>query len=144
MTQWVVLKSVRVPRGGELWDKQLVIGDVEADTKAEALALARMRWHGKLSVVSRISFEITEAEYLARGLDPYWLHALPPGSVDALEIRPAAPVTPAPGDEAPPPVLTKEEVRVLKIKQSRREYKARKRAKYEELAERARKAQGRE
>ena len=143
MTQWVILKGIRVPKHGELWDKQLVIGDVEADTRAEALALATQRWHGKLSAVSRISFEITEAEYAARGLDPYWLHAMPPNSVDALAVPSTRPVTPAPGDASAPPALTKEEVRILKIKQSRREYKARKRAKYEELAERARRAQGR-
>lgn len=144
MTHWVVLKSVRIPRAGELWDRQLIVGEVEADTRAEAEALARRRWRGKLAAVSRISFEITEAEYLARGLEPYWIRQLPPGSVDAPIVAPRAPVTPAPGDETPPPTLTTHELRALRIKQARQRYNAERRAKRAEMAERARRAQGRE
>lgn len=139
--QWIVFRHIRVPVEGAGFDAMhLRLGEVDAPDKATAERLARQRWHGNPFAVSRLSFELTQREYSARRLAPYWTDVLPPGARDAAHpfVPEPVEVVPPPDPEPAPAVVSLAEARVNAARKAATTRAARVRARHDRLAALAR------
>jgi hypothetical protein len=138
---WIVFRHIRVPVEGAGFDAMhLRLGEVDAPDKTSAERLARQRWAGNLLAVSRLSFELTQREYSARKMAPYWTDVLPPGARDVAHpfVPESVEVVPMPDPEPAPAVVSLAEARAAAARKAAATKAARVRARHDRLAALAR------